>query len=178
MAKLAFLTFGILKENGDHPQMQGFAERGPGNFETAESCAGYIDSDRQDYITGKNTWGEDSFPAFVPKAAYPRVRRTFSLWEDLESVYAFAYSGLHAESLMKRKDWFDENDFPTYLAWWVEDDHIPNWKEANERHEHFHRVGSSPVAFDFKAPYTEEGLPFKIDRQRIESKILINARTK
>jgi hypothetical protein len=46
--------------------------------------------------------------------------------------------------LRRRKEWFRKPQWPTYVAWWVSDDHVPTWAEAVERCEHLHDHGASP----------------------------------
>ena len=94
----------------------------------------------------------------------------------MESAFAFAYAGVHAEALSRRKEWFLAPAWPTYVAWWVPDDHTPDWHEATARHEHLHDNGPSPYAFDFKHPFGPDGNPVDIDRVRVKVKMERNAR--
>ena len=99
-----------------------------------------------------------------------RAPATLSLWADLESVYAFAYRGPHAEALSKRKEWFVKADWPTYVAWWVDDDLVPTYQEAIQRQRHVHENGPTPYAFDFKTPFDEAGSPVRMSRSKIEKR--------
>ena len=63
---------------------------------------------------------------------------TLSLWQDLESVAAFAYHGPHGEALAKRREWFEKYNLPVYVAWWVRADHRIDWKEGKRQ------TGTSP----------------------------------
>ena len=101
---------------------------------------------------------------------------TAGFTKDLESAFAFAYAGVHAEALSRRKEWFLAPAWPTYVAWWVPDDHTPDWHEATARHEHLHDNGPSPYAFDFKHPFGPDGNPVDIDRVRVKVKMERNAR--
>jgi hypothetical protein len=51
-----------------------------------------------------------------------------------------------------------------YVAGWVADDATPSWEEAMARLDHLHEHGSSPQAFDFKAPFDAAGNPATIRR--------------
>lgn len=70
-------------------------------------------------------------PRFFVEDKHIFAPTTLSLWADLESVFAFAYNGVHAglnaEALKHRKEWFLTPEWPTYVAWWVEDNHEPDW---------------------------------------------------
>lgn len=177
MAKVAILTFGILQEAADHPQIQPFVDRIPLNFEVAEQSDGFIDRSRTDPATGQYDWGEQKVQRFFREGEYERERlpRTLSLWEDLESVFAFAYSGVHAEALSQRKGWFLKPEWPTSVAWWVPDGHTPEWSEAVERHQYLHDHGPSSYAFDLKHPFGADGKPIELDRALIKVKIERNA---
>ena len=72
--------------------------------------------------------------------------------------------------LSKRKEWFVPPEWPTYVAWWVDDDHQPDWVEAAERHEHLHDKGPTPHAFTFKTAFTPTGDAFDLDRERVAVK--------
>ncbi len=92
---------------------------------------------------------------------------TLSLWRDLESVFAFAYFGVHAEALSHGRDWFVKPEWPSYVAWWVADDHRPDWSEAKTRLEQLHDNGPSPQAFSFKSPFGPDGARIVIDRAAV-----------
>lgn len=85
-----------------------------------------------------------------------------SLWTDLDSVFAFVYTGLHRSTLSKRHEWFLKPEWPSYAAWWVSDDTIPTWSDACERLEHLHDHGPSPVAFTFRRPFAADGTPTRL----------------
>jgi hypothetical protein len=164
MAKLAFFTFGILRETEDHPQTQGFFNLANRNFAAAEQSGGFIDRSGYDDEIGHSNWGNQVSSRFFRADGLGTVAQTLSLWEDLESVFAFAYAGVHAKALSRRKEWFFKPEWPTYVAWWVADDHTPDWREAAARHEYLHDHGSSPYAFDFKRSFDPDGSPADIDR--------------
>ena len=165
MAKLAFLTFGILKKPWGDPTVAGFVERVPGNFAAAEASPGFVGRSG----LGGMDWGEYVYPAFLPAEMHDRLVRTFSLWESLESVYAFAYSSNHAESLRHRREWMVEYPLSTYVAWWVSDGHQPTWAESSARLEQLHLQGATPSAFDFKTPFGYDGAAYALDRAQVKA---------
>jgi hypothetical protein len=164
MAKLAFYTFGILREARTHPQVQGFLDRTGRVLTTADGSAGMIKRS-----AANARWGEKTFPRFFTGDPPDGAAATLSLWEDLESVFAFAYAGVHAEALRHRKEWFVPPGWPTYVAWWVADGHTPDYLEAIERHRHLHEHGPTPTAFNFKHAFGPDGSQITIDRERIEA---------
>jgi hypothetical protein len=167
MAKLAFLTFGVQLGPDDDPRVRGFIERIEANFAAAEASQGFIDRSRFDETRGTHTWGEPSNPPQFQADIYTGLTaQTLSLWQDLESVFAFAYHGSHAEALGKRREWFAHPpQWPSYVAWWVEEGDLPTWQEAYQRYDRLQREGPSPLAFNFKQPYGPDGRPCQVDRQ-------------
>ena len=175
MARVAFYTFGILHEHRDHPQTKGFVDRSPNVFESAENSQGFVDRSKGIRRDGPHEdgphWGDpQARPRFFVEDQHPGAPATISLWDDLESVYSFAYYGRHAEALGKRKEWFVSPEWPTYVAWWVEDGHIPTRQDASQRLEHLHDHGSTPHAFDFKTPFDAAGQPWRMDRAKIRER--------
>ena len=169
MPKLAFYTAGPLHEPRDHPRTKGFLDRVPFVFASAENSNGFVDRAPQ-RSTGKQDarWGDPrAEPRFVVNEN-DAAPATISLWEDLESVYAFAYYGRHMEAVSKGKEWFRKSEWPFYVAWWVEDDHIPAREEAVAKMEKLHDQGATPDAFDFKTPFDANGDPWRMERDKIK----------
>jgi len=189
MAKLAFYTFAILEETHDHPHSKGFIERVPSVYESAEKSEGFIDRAGSRHLeTQDSLWGDPAAsPRFTAEQRDARTQNpsatpdetaasdgyeaaTISIWDDLESVYAFAYNGRHMEALKKRSEWFVNPEWPTYVAWWVEDGETPTREDAASRLEHLHDKGPTPHAFDFKTPFDAAGAAWKMDRSKIQEK--------
>lgn len=164
MAKLAFMTTGLLHEPWGGPRMQGFEERTAATFAVAETSEGFIA--RSGYgAEDEKVWGVREAPAMFGREDYEaRGADTLSLWQNLESVFAFAYNGTHGEALGHRREWFVHGPWPAYVAWWVDDGYTPSWHEACQRFEKLHREGPTPEAFDFKQPFGPDGQPTKVDR--------------
>lgn len=170
MAKIAFMTMALLHEPYDHPRIQGFFDRSQPNLAAAAASQGF-----RGYASfpgeADEVWGPETIPAaFQTEACANRVVMTLSVWDDLEAVFGFAYTGVHAEALGKRKDWFILPTWPSYVAWWVEDDRMPSWDEACTRYDQLQQTGSSPEAFDFKRPFSPDGQPISVDREAAKRK--------
>jgi hypothetical protein len=178
MARLAFTTIGVLYELRSHPRSKGFADRSPHIMKLAEACEGFIARSVLDYETERNSWGEVMRPSFVPPEREANIAQTLSLWEDLESVYAFAYhAGRHAEALRMRAEWFHAPDHPNYAAWWVADEHRPDFAEGARALEALHANGPTPAAFNFKQPFDAEGRGARLDPALVKAKAARNAST-
>jgi hypothetical protein len=165
MTRVAFFTFGVLREPVGHPQSQGFVDRIEGSFAEAAASPGFIGYPQETLVEQGN-----------PRLIWPAMKgpdrdamMTLSLWRDLESVFAFAYAhqGVHSEALRLRRDWFLKPEWPIYVAWWVGDDHLPTWQEAVERHHHLHTHGATAYAFDFHAPFDADGHATRVIRRPI-----------
>jgi hypothetical protein len=180
MPRIAFCTFVIFRERKGHEQVQGFFDRTRDVMASAANSKGFVETLLAGSGDAPAIAGVESevWPQFTPdyldgeKQVSQAV--TLSLWTDLESVFAFAYRGVHGEAFRKRRDWILKPDYPTYVAWWVEDDHIPTREEAFQRLEHIHNRGSSPYAYNFKQPFDEQDQPVKLDRLIIEERIASN----
>ena len=171
MSRVAFYTFGILHESMEHPQTKGFRDRLPFVFAGAENSEGFVGRAPRPSEEPGPRWGErQTHPRFFFEDRHPGAPATISLWDDLESVYAFAYNGRHAEALGKREEWFRKPEWPTYVAWWVVVDHIPTREEGATHLEHLHDHGSTYYAFDFKTLFSADGQPCRMDRDRIRER--------
>jgi hypothetical protein len=165
MPLLAFTTFAILRAPLGDAQVQGFFDRLPAAFGAADAAEGFVDRSSRDPVTLKHAWGDYVPARFFDPARHVGVVFTLSRWRTLEAVHAYAYAGVHGEALRHRLEWFEKPEWPSYAAWWVADDHRPDWVEAKQRLEYLHDHGPSEVAFDLRAPRGPDGAPVTIDRQ-------------
>ena len=111
--KLAFMTVGVMREPVGHPQVQGFMDRVANVYQAAYNSDGFHARSIRDLGTWLHSWGEVELPAcFLDPPSNDQIAMTLSLWQDLESVAAFAYHGPHGEALTKRREWFEQSKFP------------------------------------------------------------------
>ena len=171
MHKLAFLTVGLMHEDVYSARSKGFLDRAPGVYAAADRSDGFDSRSIRDYNTWMHSWGEIATPACYACANDDRrLATTLSLWQDLESVAAFAYHGPHGEALTKRREWFPQTELPVYVAWWVPADASVSWPEANERLDHLHVNGPTPYAFTFAKPFDPLGNPVRLDAAAVKLK--------
>ena len=176
MTRLAFTTIGVLYEPRKHPRSEGFSKRSPLVNKLAEASDGFIARSVFNYETEVSSWGDAVLPSFVPADRLANVAQTLSLWKDMESAYAFAYHGaLHTEAMRRRTEWFHAPDHPNYAAWWVADDHQPDFVEAAQALETLHLNGSSPAGFNFTQPFDAQGRPSRLDPALVKAKARRNA---
>ncbi len=76
-----------------------------------------------------------------------------TVWASLEDLRAFAYDSRHVEVLRRRREWFERPAEAHLVLWWVPTGHRPSTTEAVERLELLRRLGPTPDAFTFRAPF-------------------------
>lgn len=82
-----------------------------------------------------------------------------SVWESIESLYAFVYKTAHAKVMTDNRDNFKDLVESHMVLWWVKDGHIPDLVEARLKLDHVRAQGPSPEAFSFDMPFSEYGVP-------------------
>ena len=81
-----------------------------------------------------------------------------SVWESIEALSDFVYSGEHVQVLRRRKEWF-EIFGKTYLAlWWIPAGTLPTIEDAKHRLDLLEANGPTPEAFTFKQRFPAPGL--------------------
>lgn len=175
--RLAIYNFNNFRTRSAEPGNDGFHEREPLNFRAAEKSEGFIARSGYDGDAGPASWGRQVFPRFYVENGDGSAPSTLSLWRDLPSLYAFSYSGIHADALKNARQWFDRQTWPPYVLWWVEKDEVPSWADGVARLECLHDAGSTAAAFDFKRPFDEEGEPTRIDKEAVTRYRARNAET-
>lgn len=89
---------------------------------------------------------------------------TLSLWSDMEALFAFACSGLHAEAFKRAREWFQRPFWPPPRLWWHEGGAVPTWAEGVARQARLFERGPTRFAFDFKLPFDAAGAPAALGR--------------
>lgn len=168
---VAFVTVGLLREPFGDPVVQGFVDRVPAVFEVAEGARGFISRSVTDYETYERSWGKVERPDYLAGFENPRsVAITMSLWEDLESVAAFSYHGLHGEALKLRREWFVDTGASAHVAWWTEDTNKVDPKLAKSKMEQLHANGPTAEAFSLRKTFDAVGNEYKLDVEKIRER--------
>lgn len=171
---LALYTFGQFIEAADHPSNQGFHDRNDANLAAVDRAHGLIGRSGYDDDPGPESWGPQVYPRFFrDRHGDEWSPSTLSLWQDIESIWAYTYSGIHAEALTKARGWFQKGDWPPLVLWWALE--RPDWAEAVRRHEHLYDHGPSPHAFGFRQAFDAAGAPLIVDRARVREIAALNA---
>ena len=123
MARLAFLTFGLMRAPTGDPAVRGFEIRIAATYERAAESPGFLGS----FAEQPGSGGVAVRPARWADPAYAaRSAITMTLWTDLESVHAFAFGPAHSGVLRRGHAWMEHGDWPRHVAWWVDDDEMPD----------------------------------------------------
>ena len=164
---LALYNFGVPKHDFDAPSFEGFVLREPLNFEAAERSEGFVGRSGYPGEPGPRSWGLPKQPRFLEDTPFDAGLASLSLWRDVESLMAFAYSGVHANALKHAANWMGPRTWPPLVLWWVTDGQRPKWSDGVERLEHLHDHGPSAHAFTFKQPFAPDGGSLSIDREKV-----------
>ena len=79
-----------------------------------------------------------------------------SIWESVESLRQFTYSGVHAAALKNRFEWFERSTGPSYVLFWIKVGETPTELEISKRLQHLSEKAATPIAFNFKQPFTAQ----------------------
>jgi hypothetical protein len=176
-ARLAMYNFGLHVAPYESEAVEGFRLREAANFEAATRAGGFIGRSGYTGEPGTHSWGQQVFPRFITGSGFDSAPSSLSLWEDIESLMAFSYSGVHADALKHARNWNVKPSWPPLVLWWVEARYRPDWSEAVERFEHLADHGPSARGFTFKQPFGTDGAELMIDRGRVRELAARNAET-
>ncbi len=93
-----------------------------------------------------------------------RLIVNMTVWESVEALGAFVYSGHHRDVMARRREWFARMREAFQVMWWVPDGTRPSVADAEERLDHLRAHGPSPYAFTFRSPFpAPDGAPVRRD---------------
>jgi hypothetical protein len=128
----------------DSPELVGFVSRLDEVNALAEAAPGFVWRLKDD-VTNNATG--------VPMYEDTAIIVNMSVWESIEALRAFTYSGAHLEVFKQRRAWFSHMKAAYMVMWWVPVGHVPTVAEARERLDHLRAHGPTPHAFPFGAPF-------------------------
>lgn len=88
----------------------------------------------------------------------PMIIINFSVWEDIESLFEYAYKSDHVEIFRRRWEFFEKHAKPYMALWWIPVGHEPTVAEAEERLAHIREHGPTEYAFTFKKRFPAPAL--------------------
>lgn len=128
----------------DSPQLHGFVSRLDEVNALAEAAPGFVWRLTDDVSNNATA---------VPIYEDTTIIVNMSVWESIEALRAFTYSGRHLEVFKQRRDWFAHLRDAATAMWWVPAGHVPDVAEARVRLDHLRAHGPSAFAFPFGAPF-------------------------
>ena len=88
----------------------------------------------------------------------PDLIVNMTIWQDVESLRAFAFRSEHVSFLRRRAEWFEKLAGPPTVLWWVPAGHRPTLAEAKARLDQLAQAGPSPAAFTFARAFGPDGV--------------------
>jgi hypothetical protein len=139
--RLVHANVAIAKAPLDDPRMSGFMDRVDEIDTLAQGWPGFI--------------AQPTLPDEGAIYSEPALLNV-SIWDSVENLRAFTYTGQHADQLERRADWFEQPDEPTYVLYWSPAGEIPTEAQINERFDYLNQHGPTPYAFTFGQSYLVE----------------------
>ncbi|HSL30615.1 MAG TPA: DUF3291 domain-containing protein [Anaerolineales bacterium] len=73
-----------------------------------------------------------------------------TVWESVDALREYVYTGAHHAVLRDRKRWFEKFDGPYYALWWLPAGQLPTAEQGKRRLEYLRKHGDTAYAFSFK----------------------------
>jgi Domain of unknown function (DUF3291) len=137
--QLAQLNIGRAIAPLDDPLMAGFSNQLDAINQLAERSPGFV-------------WRLQSDSGNATDIAFdadPLLIANLSVWEAIDDLQHYVYSGAHLASLKQRRSWFSKIDGPSLVLWWIPAGHIPTLSEAKAALALLKLNGPSGIAFTF-----------------------------
>jgi hypothetical protein len=153
--QLAQINVGRTLAPLDDPQLAGFVDRLDEINALADRSPGFV-------------WrlqGESGNATDVAVSPDPNFIVNLSVWDDIESLFAYVYKTDHTRVMAQRRQWFEKPSGAFMALWWVAAGRRPSAEEGLRRIEVLDRKGPTAEAFTFKMPFDAEGR--RIDRSAL-----------
>ncbi|TWC29155.1 uncharacterized protein DUF3291 [Pseudomonas sp. SJZ079] len=140
---LAQVNIARAKATLDSPVMQGFVEQLEHINQLAETSPGFVW--RLQTAEGDAT----ALKVFDDELVIVNL----SVWDSVESLKNYVYTGDHLSVLKDKQQWFDKPSAPTLALWWVPAGHLPTIEQAKSALQTLTAEGPSAQAFTFAKPF-------------------------
>lgn len=135
------IAYGI--EALDHPKMAGFVSELDRINKLADRSEGFVwrlQTEKGD-ATDLRIFDDE------------KVILNMSVWEKIEDLKNYVYSGDHLEIVKQKKNWFTKSKSAHLALWWIPAGVVPTVEDAKFRLNEIQRIGPSEVAFNFVKPF-------------------------
>lgn len=139
---LAQVNIGRARAALDSPVMKGFMDQLDAINALADRSPGFVwrlQTEEGD-ATSLNVFGDE------------RIIINMSVWESLESLQQYVYSGDHLQVLKDKKNWFEKMPGPSLALWWIPAGEIPTIEDAKRALDAIGSDGPTSAAFSFARP--------------------------
>ncbi|GAB4224428.1 MAG: DUF3291 domain-containing protein [Kiloniellaceae bacterium] len=136
----------------DDPQLAGFVERLDDINALADRSPGFVWRLQSDSGNATDIQVSDD----------PNLIVNMSVWQDLDSLFAYVYRSGHLEVMAQRRRWFEKPSGAFMAMWWLPAGQLPSAAEGVRRLQILERKGATADAFTFKQPFDSAGRP--VDR--------------
>jgi hypothetical protein len=100
---------------------------------------------------------EDGDATAVKVSPDPLFIINLTVWESIEALAEFVYSGDHRAVMRERRRFFERVADPIFVLWWIPAGTIPTPAEALDRLDRLRREGPGPEAFTFRHAFPPPG---------------------
>ncbi|MBE9607993.1 DUF3291 domain-containing protein [Chitinilyticum piscinae] len=143
--QLAQINVGHALAPLDDPRMAGFTGELDALNALAERSPGFIWRLQDD--SGNAT--------SILAGSDPLLLVNMSVWQSVDSLEGYVYSGPHLASLKQRRQWFRKAEWPSLALWWIPAGHTPSVSEGMSKLELLRQQGPNPQAFSFASRWPE-----------------------
>ncbi|HSH59144.1 MAG TPA: DUF3291 domain-containing protein [Acidimicrobiales bacterium] len=145
---LAQCNIARLREPLDSPRLADFvAALGPVNSlaDRAEGFVWRLQTEEGD-ATGIRAFDDDMLIV------------NLSVWESIDALASFTYSGDHLAVMRRRREWFERMAESHLVLWWIPAGSLPTVEGARSRLDLLRAVGPSRDAFTLRARFNPSGI--------------------
>ncbi len=155
---IAQINVGTISYPTDDPRMHGFMSRLDEMHALAEQSPGFV-------------WRlqrESGNATDIDVGGEPLFLANMSVWESIESLFAYVYKTTHRDVMVQRRHWFEKPRGLYQALWWIPAGHRPPVEEGLGRIKMLEEQGPSRLAFNFKTPYPMPGSDAATDHLKPE----------
>ncbi|MFC6632825.1 DUF3291 domain-containing protein [Microbulbifer taiwanensis] len=140
---LAQVNIGRARGPMDSPVMQGFVDQLDRINALADRSPGFV------WRLQTEEGDATSLQVFDDE----RIIVNMSVWESLEALKSYVYSGEHLEVLKNKKHWFEKMPGPILALWWIPAGSLPAIEDGVRALQSLSANGPTAEAFSFARPF-------------------------
>jgi hypothetical protein len=142
---LAQVNIARMREPLDSPLLADFAAALDPVNAAADAAPGFIWR-----LQGESGNATSVLACAWDRAGSAGVLVNMSVWESVEALAEYVYSGTHRQVLRRRREWFTRMAEAYAAMWWIPRGHIPTTGEAEDRVRRLRESGPGPYVFTLR----------------------------